>query len=432
MDENNFEKNEIEDNIIIETKNDNLNKIEENIQISYNDNIEILNKIFKKSKDDNSRFIPILIKNSEEEMLKIFSEKIELTDEISLSKYFLQKLNLISQIISISNNSPEILYIISDFLSKKNTSIYICIIDLYISFIQINQNPDIKENILIEIRKIFLNLNSIGLLSKIDVDFIYQKIALFQLEKKINIKIFHDIIQLLEMMYTIDNNLKKEFIANNYFYFYDKETSAIDTNISENKFIQIKKGFTVALWFYLKEINEDSKYKTSLLNIKNEKGDKVNVILNEKNDIDIYYKDTTYIKAKENKNFNIEKNIWTRLIIWVNKNEINLFLAQEKESSGNSASKRYEINNISFNDCKITEISFFKNFIGIADCIFFFKDIDKSKISNIPIIVQSLTDIKFKNVNDKLSEKNLSEHLYFILSPNLYVYNQQIKDPKSK
>ena len=179
MDDNNFEKNEIEDNIIIETKNDNLNKIEENIQISYNDNIEILNKIFKKSKDDNSRFIPILIKNSEEEMLKIFSEKIELTDEISLSKYFLQKLNLISQIISISNNSPEILYIISDFLSKKNTSIYICIIDLYISFIQINQNPDIKENILIEIRKIFLNLNSIGLLSKIDVDFIYQKIALF-------------------------------------------------------------------------------------------------------------------------------------------------------------------------------------------------------------------------------------------------------------
>ena len=432
MDENNFEKNEIEDNIIIETKNDNLNKIEENIQISYNDNIEILNKIFKKSKDDNSRYIPILIKNSEEEMLKIFSEKIELTDEISPSKYFLQKLNLISQIISISNNSPEILYIISDFLSKKNTSIYICIIDLYISFIQINQNPDIKENILIEIRKIFLNLNSIGLLSKIDVDFIYQKIALFQLEKKINIKIFHDIIQLLEIMYTIDNNLKKEFIAKNYFYFYDKETSAIDTNISENKFIQIKKGFTVALWFYLKEINEDSKYKTSLLNIKNEKGDKVNVILNEKNDIDIYYKDTTYIKAKENKNFNIEKNIWTRLIIWVNKNEINLFLAQEKESSGNSASKRYEINNISFNDCKITEISFFKNFIGIADCIFFFKDIDKSKISNIPIIVQSLTDIKFKNVNDKLSEKNLSEHLYFILSPNLYVYNQQIKAPKSK
>lgn len=190
MDENNFEKNEIEDNIIIETKNDNLNKIEENIQISYNDNIEILNKIFKKSKDDNSRYIPILIKNSEEEMLKIFSEKIESTDEISLSKYFLQKLNLISQIISISNNSPEILYIISDFLSKKNTSIYICIIDLYISFIQINQNPDIKENILIEIRKIFLNLNSIGLLSKIDIDFIYQKIALFQLEKKNKYKNF--------------------------------------------------------------------------------------------------------------------------------------------------------------------------------------------------------------------------------------------------
>ena len=120
MDENNVEKNEIDNNNnIADIKNENLNKIEENNKESNNDNIEILNKLFKKSKDDNSKYIPFLIKSGDEELLKIFTEKLNTTDENSLNLFILKKLNLISQIISITTSSPEILYIIFDYLSQK-------------------------------------------------------------------------------------------------------------------------------------------------------------------------------------------------------------------------------------------------------------------------------------------------------------------------
>ena len=432
MDENNVEKNEIDNNNnIADIKNENLNKIEENNKESNNDNFEILNKLFKKSKDDNSKYIPFLIKSGDEELLKIFTEKLNTTDENSLNLFILKKLNLISQIISITTSSPEILYIIFDYLSKKNISIFKFIIDIYISFIQIYKNNDIKENLFNEIKKIFSNLISLGLLAKTDIDFIYQKIAFFQLEKKLNVNLFCDIIPLLEILYSYDTKTQTDFIANNFFYFYDKETSSIETNISEKKFIQIKKGFSIVLWFYLKEINEDSKYKSSLLNISNEKGDNINLVLNEKNDIDICYKNNNNIlKEKQNRTFNIETKVWTQLVISIYKNEINLFLDKDKETNEISSKKLYEINNISFHDCQITEISFFKNFLGIVYCVMFFKE-DKNKIQDISSLAKNLYDINTKNLNEKLSTKIISESLYFIFSPNLFVNNQQIIDPKS-
>ena len=432
MDENNVEKNEKDNNNnnINDIKNENVNKIEENIQESNKDNIEILNKLFKKSKDDNSKFIPILLKTGDEELLKILTEKSNTTDEKSLNEFILKKLNLISEIISITNSSPEILYIIFDYLSKKNTSIFKFIIDMYISFIQIYKNKGIKENLFNEIKKIFSKLISLGLLAKTDIDFIYQKIAFFQLEKNLNVNLFNEIIPLLEILYSYDKKTQTDFIANNFFYFYDKEMSSLETNISEKKFIQIKKGFSIVLWFYLKEINEDNKYKSSLVNIKNEKDDKINLVLNEKSDVDIYYKNNIILKEKENRTFNIEKKIWTQLVISIYKNEINLFLDKDKESNEISTKKSYEINNISFHDCKITEISFFKNFIGIVYCAMLFKE-DKNKIQDISSVAKSLNDINIKNLTDKLSNKTISENLYFILSPNLFVNNQQIIDPKS-
>ena len=431
MDENNVEENKIENNNNNDDiKTESVNIIEETIQESNSDNIEILNKLFKKSKDDTSKYVPILLKSGEEEILKIFTEKSNATDEKTLNEFILKKLNLISEIISITNTSPEILHIIFDFLSKKNISIFTYIIGMYISFIQIYKNNDIKENLFNEIKKIFSNLISLGLLAKTDIDCIYQKIAFFQLEKKLNVNLFNDIIPLLEILYDYDKKIQTNLIANNYFYFYDKETSLIETNISEKNVIQIKKGFSIVLWFYLKEMNEENKYKSCLLDIKNEKGDRINLILNEKNDIDIYYKNNTILKEKENRTFNMEKKIWTQLVISIYKNEINLFLDKDKDSKDISAKKSYEINNISFHDCKITEISFFKNFTGIVYCIMLFKE-DKNKIQVISDIAKNLTDINTKQLNNKLSDKTIYENLYFILSPNLYVNNQQIIDPKS-
>ena len=278
MDEIESNKNEIENNINKE-KGEISNT---NAQILCNEKLDILNKIFKTSENDNSLFIPILIKNSEEQITKIFTEKPENKEESSFEEFILGKLKLISNIVSISKNSPEILQIISDYLLNKNTSIFIYIIELYFNYITLNKNKNMNVKIIEEIKSIFSNLKSCGLLIKKDVDYIYQKIAYYQLENKLSINIFNDIIPLLKIIYEEekDINIKANLIMDKYFYFYDKDYSIIETNISRNNFIQIKNGFCIVLWFCLKETNEDDKNKTCLVNIKNEKKDTINILLN--------------------------------------------------------------------------------------------------------------------------------------------------------
>ena len=425
--ENNNERNEIIDM--------------HNIKLD-NDTLDILNKIFEKSKIDNSQFIPILQKNAEDDIFKIFNEEPSVNAQSSLDKFIFQKLKLISKILSIINESPEILHVISNFLLIKNTSIFIYIIELYFSYITLEQNNNMKGSIITEIKKIFSVLISYGLLTKKDVDYIYQKIALFQLENKLTIKLFNDIISLLQTIYGSENNcnIKPNLISKKYIYFYDKDNSAIETNISKRKFIQIKNGFTVILRFYLKELNEENEYKCSLLYLKNDKDDKINIELNDKNDIDIKYNDNIYLKEKGNKNFDIKKNLWIELRVCINKNEINLSLSQNVDDNNNKDSikenymkKNYEVNmikNFSFYKCKIYEIVFFRNFIGIAGNILFFDEIDIDKKFNNECI-NKLFNMKNKNVNEILSDKTYSKNLCLIFSPNLYFKDENILSPQS-
>ena len=407
-----------------------------------NDNLDILNKIFKKSKNNNSQFIPILQKNIEDEIFKIFKEETDINNQFSLDKFIFQKLNLISEILSITTESPEILHIISNLLLNKNSSIFIYIIELYFSYITLDKNKNMLDSITIEIKKIFSYLISYGLLSKKDIDYIYQKISLFQLEKKLSLKLFKDIISLLEIIYGSENNInmKPKLISKKYFYFYDKDNSGIETNISENKFIQIKNGFTVILSFYLKELNEENGYKSSLLYLKNEKGDKINFELNDKNDIDIKYNDDIYLKEKDNKYFDIKNNMWSELMICVNKNEINIYLSQNDNDNNNKDSikenyikKIYETNaikNFSFYDCKITEITFFRNYMGIVGNILFFSEIDIYKKFDQEFF-NNLFEFKKGKVNEILSDKKIYKNLCFIFSPNLFCNNEIIFSPKS-
>ena len=367
-----------------------------------------------------------------------------MNDENSLQLFIMQKLKLISQILLISSSSLEILHIISNYLSKKNISIFNYIIELYINFILIYQNDKLKKAIIKEMKIIFSDLISLGLLTRKDSDYIFQRIAFFQLEKKLSLKLFSDIIPIIENIYNrkhINRDIQKNIFAKKYFYFYDKDNSSIETNISEKYFIDIKKGFTVVLWFYLKEINEDN-YRSNLLFIKNEKGEKLSVILNENNDIEILYNDNIYLKEIQNIVYNIKKNIWTQLRICVIKNCINVFLYQNDEKEVNNAQKveyirKYYktdnsiIKNFSFHNSKITEISFFKNYIGIVGTIIFFKDLDITKLKIISNNIDGLFNINEKNINSQLSDKNILENLLFIFSANLYIKDQQIIDPQS-
>jgi hypothetical protein len=158
----------------------------DNSKIDYNDNEAILKQIFQTSKNDNRKFVPILLQNSGEIIEKIFTAYPDITDCKMLQNYIMKKIKLINQIKEIIGNSYEILYIIFDFLSQKNNSPFIYFIDLYINYITIdsNQSSEDKNEIIGELKNVFSWFISCGLLDKITVDFIYQKLALFQLEKK--------------------------------------------------------------------------------------------------------------------------------------------------------------------------------------------------------------------------------------------------------
>ena len=432
-------------------KNNINNDINENSEIKAQDigvetNLEILNKIFKKSLSNKSNFIPILLKSGADELLKIFIEKPNIQDINNLQDFILKKIQLISEIISITKNSPEILYIIFNFLSQKNISIFIYIIDLYTLYISLSKNflnEETRNNIntlLKEIRKIFSHFISAGLLTQKVIDFIYQKISLFQLQKKLNPNIFNEFIPLLEIIYGVDNdiNIKKNLIAKKYFYFYDKEKSFIETSISEKSYIQIKNNFSIVIWFYLKEIED--KNTCDLIVFKNDKGEQINVILNEKNDIDIIYNNNITLNENDNKKYNIKFNTWTQLRVLFDKDGIILYLYQNNDGGETEIKPKYFIkdylinnkiiSNYSLYDCNIVEISFFRNFVGIVGTILFFADQGIKNNKDIEPI-DSLFGLQNKNVKDFILNDNIFKGLCFILSPYLFS-NNKIQDPISK
>ena len=99
----------------------------------------------------------------------------------------------------------------------------------------------------------------------------------------------------------------------------------------------------------------------------------------------------------------------------------------------NYMKKNYEVNmikNFSFYKCKIYEIVFFRNFIGIAGNILFFDEIDIDKKFNNECI-NKLFNMKNKNVNEILSDKTYSKNLCLIFSPNLYFKDENILSPQS-
>ena len=432
-----------------ETNNEILEKNKNNEDFNFIniDNGALLKLLFKASKEENSKYIPILLKNGCDIINKIFTECPNITENNALKEYILKKINLITQIKEIIGNSYEILYIIFDYLSQKKTSIFINLIELYIKYLTLSREESFEENkrILIdEINKIFSWFLSCGLLSKNVVDYIYQKIALFQLEKKLTLNIFNDILPLLEIIYGkyYDKSIIDNFIAKKYIYFYDKETSLIKTNISQTNSISIKNGFSVVLWFYLN--NYDESPHCSLCQIKTNNNQQIEFILTENYDIDVLYNNSKTLKENENKTFNLKQKIWTQLKIEFNSTEISLYIFQKKEKLEINVfdKKTYKISNIkkltpkneneninsnedlNFDNYSITEILFFKNYFGIIGTILFFNKINKEEYNLVPI--DSLYGLENKKVNEFVREKKLFSGLYFIFAPSLFLYDQNI------
>ena len=421
-----------------------ISSISENLNTN---NETILNQIFKKSKENNSKFIPILKKDGELIIKKIFTEYPDIADYKSLSDYISKKLDLVNQIETIIGNSYEILYIIFDYLEVHNISPFIYFIDLYINYITKYENISSDENkkeIIEKIKNIFSWFISCGLLKKKIIDYIYQKIALFQLEKKLTLNIFSDIIPLLEIIYGkyYNDSIVNNFIAKKYFYLYDKETSLIRTNISDNNKIAIKNGFCMVLWFYLN--NYENSPKCSLCQIKTDNNQIFNIILSDNYDIEIQYNESLIMKEKENKFYCLKQKVWTQLKIEFNSSAISLYLYQnnvQKGESGNLFEKKLyiiskdnqakqnneneNINIIENYNCEninIMELSFFNNYLGIIGSILFFNKLSNNDKDMAPI--DSLYGLENKKINEFIKDKNILPSLYFIFAPSLYLYDQ--------
>ena len=413
-------------------------------EIVNRNNDDIIKQIFQISKDNKKKYIPnILNKGSEKIIIKIFSEYPDIDDCESLSEYIFKKIDLVNQIKTIIDNSYEILKIIFDYLSEKNISPFIYFIDLYIDYITKYNNKssnETKNKIIEGINNIFSWFISCGLLNKKNIDYIYQKIALFQLEKKLTLKLFNDILPLIEIIYgkNYDDSIADKLIAKKYFYLCDKETSYIKTNISNNKTIPIKNGFSLILWFYLN--NYEQSPKCNLCEIKTDNSQIFNVVLSDNYDIEIQYNESMTLKPKENKNFIIKQNIWTQLKIEINSSEINLYLYQKNNNEGESE-QLYEkktyiilkdnqlnienvniIDKYNFEKCNITELLFFKNYLGIIGSILFFNKITINDKNMTPI--DSLYGLENKKINEFIGDKKIFEGLFFIFAPSLYSYDQ--------
>lgn len=408
--------------------------------IDDNDNEAILKQLFETSKDDNKKYVPILLKNSGEIIEKLFTEYLDITDCKTLKNYIIKKIKLINQIKEIIGNSYEILYIIFDFLSQKNNSPFIYFIDLYINFItkDINQSSEDKNEIIAELKNVFSWFISCGLLNKITVDYIYQKLALFQLEKKLTINIFSDFLPLIEIIYGkyYDASIPSKFIAKKYIYFNDKEISLIKTNITKDNPILINNGFSLILWFYLNdyEISQNS----SLVEIKTDNSGQINCILNENNDIITKFNNSIILEDEEKITYKLKPNIWTQLKIVFDLPKVSLFVYQKNTNDEKplfikknytipSSEEKEENENINWDDnflikYSIIGVSFFKNFTGKIGSILFFNTLNYLENNMVPI--NSLCGIENKKIDEFIKDTKLYSGLYFIFAPSLYLYDQ--------
>ena len=407
----------------------------------------ILNKLFLLSKE-NSQRLPLLKKNNGSELKDIFNKHPENTDLSSLKTFINDKINIINEIRKLIGNKYEIIHIINNYLIKYDIFLFKYYIDLYLCLLFMenkDKNKIIVEdksfNIIQNLQEIFVYFINCGLLNKDITDYVFQNISAMQLEQKLNIKLFNIYIPLLEILYGKNNyGLKSEYIAKNYIYLFNKNTSIIKTNISPLNQIKISKGLCIIVWFYLYEFcNEKEKPKGTICQILTNDLQKIDIILNKDFDLDVKYNTKELLKEKKGNKFNIKCNIWTQLKIQFIDNKIQLFLCQNNDSNSefkyeiktylinyekkNKTNAHKKNNNNKFNKLKcnnfdISYLNFFMGYEGLVGTILFYNNANYDKI-NKKIGINSISGLDNNKINNFIKKINLKD-FYFIIAPSLY------------
>ena len=429
---------------------------ENNIQEEKFD-INIFKDIFIfKEIDSKLKFYPILnkSKNLGDKLISIFAKpSSDIKQNINLYLNFItNRIELYNNIKDIIGNSYEIFEIMLNFLRKNNIFPIIDILELYTEILYLfSVEKDKGKNGLIDnIKNILKWMLSGGLIHKTHTDYIFQRLSKLTFEKKLTSKLFHDYLSLIELIYgkEFDIKDKKCLIAKNYIYFYDAENSMIKTNISKSNTVYIKDGCTIIFWFY---INQEQDIENKLCDISIDKGKETNhhnieFFLDENYDINVNF-NSNLLKEHDGKKFEIKRNKWIQLKIQITKNIIKLCVYQdledvmnikydnekgEEEQKANNIfkyeTKVYYLNNknslynndinIELIDFRINDLNFFVNYLGYVGTIIF---CDNDNPSEVPI--KSLYGLKSNKISNFIEETALS-NIYFILSPSLYINEQ--------
>ena len=435
-----------------------MNDVEDNNSISINKIIidnSFLNNIFKISKEK-SLLIPLLNINCGKELKNIFvkpKENIENIEFNSLISLLYNKIKIITEIKKIISNKYETMHIINNYLLKNNISIFKNYIDLYLQFLFsknkknnniLDNNASTSENIIKNFQEIFIWFINLGLLNKDIIDYVFQKIAKMQLEQTLTIDSFNIYLSLIEILYGKNNlNWKKDYIAKNYIYLFNKDTSIIKTNVSPLNQINITNGFCIIMWFYFYEYcNENEKNKGILCQIMSKDLAIIDIILSNDYDIDIKYNSNdNLLKESKGHKFKLKSNLWTQVKIQFTDNTIRLFLLQSndinlemkydiKEYFINYEDKNNDnnyfinkIENLKCNNFKISYLNFFLGYEGLIGTIIFCNNsnnnIDNNNNNNEKIILNSISGLQNNKVKDFIKKINLKD-IYFIIAPSLY------------
>ena len=273
------------------------------------------------------------------------------------------------------------------------------------------------------------------------------------MENKLTKENFENFLNIIEILYGkyYDKKIKQNLIAKNFIYFYDRTSSIIETNISENNNILIENNCAFIFWFYLNQNYENNLSQCVLLQIEILKNLIIEFFLNENFDINVKVIMTNnnqilLLKEQDDLKFNIQKNKWIQLKIQIMKNCIKLNLFQDEdiiktneliskygthESETKIFNKKYDTkiyhinekyaknnNNIldfgkeSFN---ISGMRFFMGYTGFVGTIIFCKNNNPSLVP-----INSLYGLKNNKISNFLAEIGLSD-IFFIFSPNFFM-----------
>ena len=383
--------------------------------------INILKGIFVYN-DEKNIFYPILNKNLYDNIKSLF---------IYLSNENNENIEKCLEIIfNIFKQSLDIAIIISTFSfceNKFNYNFLLLLIDLFMK----TEKSNLQEIITNLFSFLFKNIE----IKRNIYDYHLNNLLKEYKSSKLSSVRFIKYIKFLSILFGVNND-NETIEPRNYFYFNNNEKSGIEIPFPYTINLLLINGFSLNIFFNIEQFkNQNSK----IIEIIASDNQNIIIYLNQNNELEITFNSISI----KNLNIPIKNGIWNQLKFSLsnskkNKNPEIHILLWENDLEKYSYYKKEILQNIKFNnDCEISSIKFFQNFLGKFTTIILYSiDNLSTNEENYPLkykygIYSKEQFIEFGKYNEK---KNIYHPpITFIITPiSFNSYNNLIIDPFTK